>query len=95
LKDLVKSGGEWNPAVAEAAVIAVPDERWSERPLALLVLKPGNSHVSASDIQDHLRPRFAKWMVPDHIEFVTELPRTSVGKLNKLALRHQYTDSAR
>ena len=107
LKDLVKSGGEWissvdmekalceHPAVAEAAVIAVPDERWSERPLALLVLKPGHDHISAADIQDHLRPRFAKWMVPDHIEFVPALPRTSVGKLNKLALRHQYGDAAR
>ncbi len=102
LKDLVKSGGEWissvdmekalcdHPAVAEAAVIAVPDERWSERPLALVVLKAGQAEVSASDIQNHLRARFAKWMVPEHIEFVAELPRTSVGKLNKLALRRQY-----
>ncbi len=101
LKDLVKSGGEWissvdmekalcdHPAVAEAAVIAVPDERWSERPLALVVLKTGQD-TTANDIRDHLRPRFARWMVPEHIEFVTELPRTSVGKLNKLALRRQY-----
>ena len=60
-----------------------------------LSLKAGHADVGARDIQDHLRPRFAKWMVPDHIEFVTELPRTSVGKLNKLALRRLYANPGR
>lgn len=100
-KDLVKSGGEWissvdmesalcdHPAVAEAAVIAVPDARWSERPLAIVVLRQGQS-ASADQIREHLLHKYPKWMVPEHIEFVAALPKTGVGKLNKLALRKQY-----
>lgn len=101
-KDLVKSGGEWisstdmesalhdHPSVAEAAVIAVPDERWGERPLAVLALKPGAS-ASEDDIKAHLLGRFPKWMVPEHITFVDGLPKTGVGKLNKAELRRRFS----
>ena len=101
LKDLVKSGGEWissvdmekalcdHPAVLEAGVIAVPDAHWGERPLALVALKPGQD-ATAEAIRTHLLGRFPKWMVPEHITFVPALPKTSVGKLNKQALRQQY-----
>lgn len=102
LKDLVKSGGEWIssvdmenalcdcPAVAEACVIAVTDAHWGERPLAIVALKAG-TNATTQDIRDHLADRFPKWMIPDRIEFTEALPRTSVGKLNKLALRKQYS----
>lgn len=102
LKDLVKSGGEWissvdmenalcdHPSVGEAAVIAVADERWGERPLAAVVLKPG-SVADANDIRAHIANRYPKWMVPEQIELVTQLPKTSVGKLNKQALRKQFS----
>lgn len=101
-KDLVKSGGEWissvdmenalcnHPSVAEAAVIAVADPRWGERPLAIVALYPGHP-TNAAGIRAHLLGRYPKWMVPEHIEFVPQLPRTGVGKLNKLALRQQFT----
>ncbi len=101
-KDLVKSGGEWissvdmenalcdHPSVAEAAVIAVADPRWGERPLAIVALHPGRS-TDAAGIRAHLLERYPKWMVPEHIEFVPQLPRTGVGKLDKLALRRQFT----
>jgi len=102
-KDLVKSGGEWissvaletalmgHPAVAEAAVIAVPHPKWDERPLAAVVLKPGHK-VTADDLLEYLAPHFAKWWLPDVIEFVSEIPRTSVGKFKKTALREQFKD---
>lgn len=102
LKDLVKSGGEWissvdmenalcdHPSVGEAAVIAVADERWGERPLAAVVLKPGMT-ADANDIRAHIADRYPKWMVPEHIELVSQLPKTSVGKLNKQALRKQFS----
>lgn len=101
-KDLVKSGGEWisstdmenalhdHPSVAEAAVIAVPDERWGERPLAVVVLKSGHL-ASDEDIRSHLLPRFPKWMVPEQITFLDSLPKTGVGKLNKIELRRQFS----
>ena len=101
LKDLIKSGGEWissvemesalcdHPAVSEAAVIAVPDAQWGERPLAILSLKSG-VHATAEEIQHHLRGRVQKWMIPDRITFVESLPRTGAGKLNKRALRDKY-----
>jgi fatty-acyl-CoA synthase len=100
-KDLIKSGGEWissvalenaimdHPAVAEAAVIAVPDPRWDERPLAVIVLKPGMS-ATGGQIRRHLAGRFAKWSLPDAYEFVSEIPKTATGKFLKKALREQY-----
>ncbi|MEM5427707.1 long-chain-fatty-acid--CoA ligase [Cupriavidus oxalaticus] len=102
LKDLVKSGGEWissidmenalceHPDVLEAAVIAVPDPHWSERPLALVAPRAGAS-LTGQQLREHLLNQFPKWMVPEHIEIVPALPRTSVGKINKLALRQRYT----
>jgi fatty-acyl-CoA synthase len=102
-KDLVKSGGEWistvaleialmgHPAVAEAAVIAVPHPKWDERPLAVVVLKPGQT-ASADDLRAYLAPNFAKWWLPDAIEFAQEIPRTSVGKFKKTTLRDKYRD---
>ncbi|HUR35605.1 MAG TPA: long-chain fatty acid--CoA ligase [Vicinamibacterales bacterium] len=102
-KDLVKSGGEWissvalenalmaHPAVAEAAVVAVPHPRWDERPLAVVVLQKGQQ-VSAEDLRAFLAPDFASWWLPDAIEFAAEIPRTSVGKFKKTAIREQYKD---
>jgi fatty-acyl-CoA synthase len=87
-KDVIKSGGEWissvalecalmgHPAVAEAAVIAVPDERWTERPLACVVLKPGAS-ASADELREFLAPQFVKWWLPDHFEFVDEITKNA------------------
>ena len=101
LKDVIKSGGEWissidmenaimdDARVLEAAVIAVPDEKWDERPVAYVVLRDGET-VSADQVREGLLAKFAKWQLPDVIEFVTELPRTSVGKLDKKVLRTQH-----
>lgn len=100
-KDLVKSGGEWissvdlenllmgHPAVAEAAVIAVPHPRWDERPLAAVVRKEG-VEVTADDLREYLRPKVAKFWIPDAFEFIDEIPKTSVGKFKKTALREQF-----
>ena len=100
-KDLIKSGGEWissvalenalmaHPSVAEAAVIAIPDEKWSERPLAVIVLKPDKT-ATADELRDHLAPDFAKFWLPDAYEFVTEIPKTGVGKFRKTALRERF-----
>jgi fatty-acyl-CoA synthase len=97
-KDVVKSGGEWistlelesailtHPAVSEAAVIAAPDERWGERPLACVVLKPGQS-ASAAELRAHLSGRVVKWWLPERWAFVDAVPRTSVGKHDKKLLR--------
>ncbi len=102
-KDLIKSGGEWissvdlenaimgHPAVQEAAVIAVAHPKWSERPLAVIVLKPGTK-ASEDDIRQHLAGQFVKWMVPDAYVFVDSIPRTSTGKFLKTALRERYRD---
>ncbi|GDY31522.1 long-chain fatty acid--CoA ligase [Gandjariella thermophila] len=99
-KDLVKSGGEWissveleneimaHPAVAEAAVIAKPDPKWSERPVACVVVEQGAT-VTAEEIIDHLRPRVAKWWLPDEVLFVDEIPKTSTGKFSKKTLRER------
>ncbi|AHG89060.1 AMP-dependent synthetase and ligase [Gemmatirosa kalamazoonensis] len=104
-KDLIKSGGEWissvalenalmgHPAVAEAAVIAVPDPRWQERPLAAVVLKPGAT-ATPDELRAHLAPQFASWWLPERFEFVDAIPRTSVGKFLKSALRERFADSA-
>jgi len=100
-KDLIKSGGEWissvdlenaimgHPAVAEAAVIAVPHPKWSERPLACVVLKPGAT-LDADGLRRHLAPGFAKWQLPDAVEFVDAIPRTSTGKFWKARLREMF-----
>ncbi len=97
-KDVIKSGGEWissvelenelmaHPDVLEAAVIAKPDERWAERPLCCVVLCEGSS-VSAEELVEHLRPRVAKWWLPDEFAFIAEVPKTSVGKFDKKVLR--------
>jgi fatty-acyl-CoA synthase len=102
-KDLIKSGGEWissvdlenaimaHPAVAEAAVIAVPHPKWAERPLACIVLKPGAS-VGVDDMKAFLGTRFAKWQVPDAYEFIEAIPRTSTGKFWKARLRERFGD---
>jgi fatty-acyl-CoA synthase len=100
-KDVIKSGGEWissvelenalmaHPAVAEAAVIAVPDEKWGERPLAAVVLREGAA-ATAEELTSFLEPQFARWWLPDRFEFVAEIPKTSVGKFRKTALREQF-----
>jgi fatty-acyl-CoA synthase len=101
-KDLIKSGGEWissvdlenalmaHPAIAEAAVIAIPDEKWSERPLACIVLKPGQA-VDADVLGAYLLAhRFAKWQLPDRYEVIDAVPRTSTGKFWKLKLRERF-----
>jgi len=100
-KDVIKSGGEWissvelenalmaHPAVAEAAVIAIPDPKWDERPLAAVVLKRGVA-ATADELREFLAPNFAKWWLPERIEFVDEIPKTSVGKFKKMALREQF-----
>jgi len=102
-KDLIKSGGEWissvdlentimaHPAVAEAAVVAIPDEKWVERPMACIVLKPEEKgKVTDQEIMDFLEDKVAKWWLPDKIIFLDEIPKTSVGKFNKKALRENY-----
>ena len=103
-KDLVKSGGEWissvdlenllmaHETVAEAAVIAVPDDRWGERPLAVVVLREGRE-ATADELRDHLGRHYAKWQLPDRFEFIDEIPRTATGKFKKTALRERYVDA--
>jgi fatty-acyl-CoA synthase len=104
-KDVIKSGGEWissveleneimgHPDVLEAAVIAKPDERWTERPLACVVLKEGAA-CSADELRRHLEPRVAKWWLPDEFAFVEEVPKTSVGKFDKKLLRRRLAEGA-
>jgi fatty-acyl-CoA synthase len=100
-KDVIKSGGEWissvelenalmaHPAVAEAAVVAVPDPKWDERPLAAVVLRDGQT-ATAEELRQFLAPSFAKWWLPDRFEFVQEIPKTSVGKFRKTELREMF-----
>jgi len=82
-----------HPAVAEAAVVAVPHERWQERPLAAVVLKDGQE-ATEEELLEHIAPKFAKWWLPDRIEFVDEIPKTSVGKFKKSALRERFAGSS-
>jgi fatty-acyl-CoA synthase len=101
-KDVIKSGGEWissvelenalmaHPAVAEAAVIAVPDPKWDERPLAAIVLREGAT-ATADELRAFLAPDFAKWWLPERFEFVAEIPKTSVGKFKKTELREMFS----
>ena len=100
-KDLIKSGGEWissvelenelmaHPGVAEAAVIAIPHERWVERPLACVVLQPG-AELTKEEVLAFLEPRVAKWWLPDDVVFIDEVPKTSVGKFSKKDLRARF-----
>jgi fatty-acyl-CoA synthase len=100
-KDLIKSGGEWissvelenalmaHPAVSQAAVIAIPHEKWDERPLAAIVLKEGES-ATGEDLSAHLEKDFAKFWLPDAYEFVESIPMTATGKFQKLKLREQF-----
>ncbi|MCC2635301.1 MAG: fatty-acid--CoA ligase [Ramlibacter sp.] len=79
-----------HPAVAEAAVIAIPDEKWSERPLACVVLKKG-ADVQPAALNEHLlKHSFAKWQLPERYEFIDAVPRTSTGKFWKLKLRERF-----
>jgi fatty-acyl-CoA synthase len=105
VKDVVKSGGEWistleleaailtHPAVREVAVVATPDERWGERPLACVTLVPGQS-ASPEELRAHLAGRVVKWWMPDQWAFVDEVPRTSVGKHDKKLLRERYAEGS-
>jgi fatty-acyl-CoA synthase len=100
-KDLIKSGGEWissvelenelmaHPQIREAAVIAIPDAKWSERPLACVVLEEG-AELSERDVLDFLAPKVAKWQLPDDVVFIDEVPKTSVGKFSKKTLRDRF-----
>jgi fatty-acyl-CoA synthase len=100
-KDLIKSGGEWissvelenalmaHPAVSQACVIAIPHEKWDERPLAAIVLKEGES-ATEEDLHGHLEKDFARFWLPDAYEFVESIPMTATGKFQKLKLREQF-----
>jgi fatty-acyl-CoA synthase len=104
-KDVIKSGGEWissvelelllmeHSAVLEAAVVAVPDERWQERPLAAVVVKPGAT-VTAAELRKHLCDKVARFWLPERWTFIDEVPKTSVGKFDKKVIRSQYADGA-
>ena len=102
-KDLIKSGGEWissvdlenvlmsHPKVKEAAVVGIPHPKWDERPLACVVLKDGET-ATGEEILEHLKPLVAKWWLPDAVEFIDEVPKTSVGKFSKKDLRTRFAD---
>ena len=103
IKDVIKSGGEWissidmenllmgHPAVREAAVVGIAHAKWQERPLALVALRPSHQ-VTVEQIREHLSTAFAKWQLPDEVLFVDTIPKTSVGKLDKKAIRTEYAD---
>ncbi len=102
-KDLIKSGGEWissvdlenalmgHPAVKEAAVVAVPDARWGERPVAAVVLKEG-ARATPSELREYLSPLFARYWLPDGYVYLDSIPRNATGKFLKTALREQFRD---
>ena len=102
-KDVIKSGGEWissveletllvgHPAVADAAVVGVADERWAERPLATVVLEPGAS-ATPEELREFLATKVARWWLPERWAFVDEIPKTSVGKLDKKLIRADYSE---
>lgn len=103
LKDVIKSGGEWissidmenlligHPAVREAAVVGIPHAKWQERPLALVVLRPGHE-ATVGQLKAHLMSAFANWQLPDQILFVEAIPKTSVGKLDKKRIRAEHAE---
>ena len=102
-KDVIKSGGEWissvelenavmaHSAVSEAAAVGIPDDRWDERPLVAVVLTDTGT-TNPGELRRHLASSFAKWQLPEHWTFVTEVPKTSVGKFDKKRLRAMYRD---
>lgn len=102
-KDVIKSGGEWiasaqvenaamgHPAVAQAAVIGIAHPRWQERPLLVVVPRPGQQ-VTAAKLIDFLRPHMASWWLPDDVVFVEALPMTATGKIHKVTLRERFRD---
>jgi fatty-acyl-CoA synthase len=102
-KDLIKSGGEWissvdlenrlmgHPAVAEAAVIAMLHPKWGERPLAVVVVRSGQS-VTSDELREFLKSQVAKWWIPDAFELINEIPKTGAGKFDKVTLRKQFAD---
>ncbi|GGY16232.1 long-chain-fatty-acid--CoA ligase [Paludibacterium paludis] len=102
-KDVIKSGGEWissielenilvgHPAVAEAAAIGVPHPKWDERPLMVVVLKPGQT-ATRDELLDFYKGKIASWWTPNDIVFVAELPHTATGKLQKMKLRELFAD---
>jgi fatty-acyl-CoA synthase len=104
-KDVIKSGGEWissvelellimdHPAVLEAAVVAVPDDRWQERPLAAVVVK-NDAAVTAPELRKHLCDKVARFWLPERWTFIDEVPKTSVGKFDKKVIRSRYADGA-
>lgn len=104
-KDVIKSGGEWissvelencliaHPDVVEAAVVGVPDERWQERPLAVVIPREGTA-VSAEDLRKYLADKVVRWWLPERWAFADEIPRTSVGKYDKKAIRSRYAEGA-
>jgi fatty-acyl-CoA synthase len=104
-KDVIKSGGEWissvelenqlmaHPDVAEAAVIAVDDPRWQERPLACVVARPGAT-LDPADLRDFLAGKVAGWWIPERWSVIEEIPRTGVGKFNKKLLRERHSQGA-
>ncbi len=104
-KDVIKSGGEWissidlenlavgHPKVAEAAVIGVRHPKWDERPLLVIVLKQGQS-ATKNELLSFLEGKVAKWWIPDDVVFVSEIPHTATGKIQKTVLRHQFRDYA-
>jgi fatty-acyl-CoA synthase len=104
-KDVIKSGGEWissvdlenalmaHPAVLEACVVGVPDEKWSERPLATVVFREGAA-ASVDELRDFLAVRIARWQLPERWAFIEAVPKTSVGKFDKKVVRARYADGA-
>ncbi len=102
-KDVIKSGGEWissvdledqlmaHDAVSEASVVGVPDDKWGERPLAVVVVREGAS-VTMEELRDHLAANLARWQVPDRWALIGEVPKTSVGKFDKKRIRAQFAD---
>ncbi|ORM36480.1 long-chain fatty acid--CoA ligase [Williamsia sp. 1135] len=103
-KDIIKSGGEWissvdlenavmgHPAVAEAAVIGVPDEKWDERPLVAVVLRHDSTSVTVDELKEFLTDKVAGWQLPENWALIDEVPKTSVGKFDKKRLRASYRD---
>ncbi len=104
-KDLIKTGGEWissvelentimsNPVVTEAAVVAVPDQKWDERPFVLAVVAD-EAQADAGKLREHLAGLVPRWQLPERWAFVTEVPKTSVGKFDKKRIRAEYADAA-